>query len=203
MTYKSQSLKTAYVFLLHFFLFCHWFKWNDSNQSTLSRNSWTFIQTFLRLRNIPLNAKKFITPVLVYEMKYLLKCQYWNYQFCISLTLMAHLHKMLKTYNDKSVSSLKICSITMFTVNNIHIWWMQLSLYVSPNFQTYGVLTIKTSDLQRLVISVHMSFLQLNSIESVTTQFLWLIKLQVVLTRVVIKTLCLLHYYCIVYVKTN
>jgi len=49
---------------------------------------------------------------------------------------------------------------------------MQLSLYVSPNFQTYGVLTIKTSDLQRLVISVHMSFLQLNSIESVTTQFL-------------------------------
>jgi len=27
------------------------------------------------------NANKFITPVLVYEMKYLLKCQYWNCQF--------------------------------------------------------------------------------------------------------------------------
>jgi len=22
-----------------------------------------------------------VTPVLVYEMKYLLKCRYWNYQF--------------------------------------------------------------------------------------------------------------------------
>jgi len=29
----------------------------------------------------PFNAKKFITLVPVYEMKYLLKCQCWNSQF--------------------------------------------------------------------------------------------------------------------------
>jgi len=54
------------------------------------------------------HAMKFITLVLVYEMKYLLKCQYWNCQLVISLTLMAHMHKMLKAYNNVSVSWIKI-----------------------------------------------------------------------------------------------
>ena len=49
---------------------------------------------------------------------------------------------------------------------------MQLSLYASLHFQTCGILIVMTSNLQGLVISVHMSFLQLNDIESVTSQLL-------------------------------
>ena len=30
---------------------------------------------------ISLNANQFIAPVSLYEMKYILKCQYWNCQF--------------------------------------------------------------------------------------------------------------------------
>jgi len=44
----TESFKTAHEFLLDFFDFI-----TDLNQSTLTRNSWTFIQTYLRLRNIP------------------------------------------------------------------------------------------------------------------------------------------------------
>jgi len=40
-----------------------------------------------------------------------------------------------------------------------------------------------------------MSFLRLNDIESVTSQLLWLIKLQVVSSCVIIRTFCLLHWY--------
>jgi len=50
------------------------------NQLTLTRNSWTSFKLFC-VYAISLNANKFITPVLVYKMKYLLKCQYWNCQF--------------------------------------------------------------------------------------------------------------------------
>jgi len=42
--------------------------------------------------------------------------------------------------------------------------------------------------MQGLVISVHMPILQLNDIESVTSHSLWLIKIQVVLSCVVIRT---------------
>jgi len=46
-------------------------------------------------------------------------------------------------------------------------------LYLMPSlhFKTYGILT-QLLNLQGLVISVHMSFLQLNHIESVTSQLL-------------------------------
>jgi len=67
-------------------------------------------------------------------------------------------------------------------------------LYLMPSlhFKTYGILT-QLLNLQGLVISVHMSFLQLNHIESVTSQLLWLIKLHLILTCVVIIILWLLH----------
>ena len=105
--YKSQkALKLHKIFCL-FFLFYHRFKWNDLNQSILTRNSWTFIQIFCTY-TISLNANNFITPVPVYKMKYLLKCQYCNCQLVILLTLMAYTHQMLKTYNyHVSVSWIK------------------------------------------------------------------------------------------------
>ena len=78
--YKSQKASKPQMIFCLIFLFYHRFKWNDFYQSTLTRNTWTFIQTFLRLCNI-LTTNKFITPVPVYEMKYLLKYRYWNYQF--------------------------------------------------------------------------------------------------------------------------
>jgi len=49
---------------------------------------------------------------------------------------------------------------------------MQLSLYASLYFQACDGLTVMTSESQGLMISVHMSFLQLNDIESVTSQLL-------------------------------
>jgi len=48
---------------------------------------------------------------------------------------------------------------------------MQLSLYASLHFHTCRILTVMASE-SGLVISVHMQFLQLNDIESVTSQLL-------------------------------
>ena len=47
---------------------------------------------------------------------------------------------------------------------------MQHLLYASLHFQTCGILQLGLLNLQGLVFSVHMSFLQLNDIESVTSQ---------------------------------
>ena len=69
-----------------------------------------------------INVKKFITPILVYKIKYLSKCQYLNFQFSNLIELMAYMHKMSKTYNNMFHES-KICSLTMFTVNSLHTWW--------------------------------------------------------------------------------
>jgi len=44
------------------------------------------------------------------------------------------------------------------------------------------------------MISVHVSSLQLNHIESVTSQLLWLIKLQVVSTGVIIRSTLFAFY---------
>jgi len=49
---------------------------------------------------------------------------------------------------------------------------MQLSLYAILHFQTCGILQLRLLNLQGLMISVHMSFSQLNDIESVTSQLL-------------------------------
>jgi len=68
---------------------------------------------------------------------------------------------------------------------------MQLSLYASPHFQTCGILTVMTSESAR-VISVHMSFLQLNDMESVTSVAM-IDKTSSGLTCVIIRTLCILH----------
>jgi len=58
-------------------------------------------------------------------MKYLLKCQYWNCQLLISLTLIAYTHQML--YKSMMIIYLfhesKICSTTMFIVNSLHMSW--------------------------------------------------------------------------------
>jgi len=54
--------------------------------------------------------------------------------------------------------------------------------YASLHFQAGGILTFLR--LQILVISVHISFLQLVDIESVTSQLLWLIKLTLLLQLV-------------------
>jgi len=65
-----QNFKTAYDFLLELFDFI-----TDLNQSILTRNAKHRFKLFCAYA-IPVNANKFITPVPVYKMKYLLKCQY-------------------------------------------------------------------------------------------------------------------------------
>jgi len=52
----------------------------------------------------------------------------------------------------------------MFTVNSLHISWdlNATSLYASLHFQTCSILQLCLLNLQGLVISLHMSFLQLN-----------------------------------------
>jgi len=50
---KHKKLQNCVWFFAWFFWFYHWFKWNDLNQSTLTRNSSTFIQTFLCFCNVP------------------------------------------------------------------------------------------------------------------------------------------------------
>jgi len=51
---------------------------------------------------------------------------------------------------------------------------MQLSLYASLHFQTCGIRTVMTSESVRVsdFSPVHMSFLQLVDVESVTSQVL-------------------------------
>jgi len=69
----------------------------------------------------------------------------------------------------------KICSIAMFIVDSLHISWMlnptftlcQSTLLKLRHSNSYDFL-----NLQRLVTSVHMSFLQLNDMEFVTSQLL-------------------------------
>ena len=120
-----QSTESFKWFFAQLFLFYHWFKWNDLNQSTLTRNSWTLIQTFCAFA-ISLNANKFITPVPVYEMKYLLKCQFTETaSLVILLTLMTCMQNVKRLYIIiiYLFHWWNTCSITMFTVNSLHIWW--------------------------------------------------------------------------------
>ena len=65
---------------------------------------------------------------------------------------------------------------------------MQFSLYASLHFQIYGILTVMTPESAMVNNLVHMSFLQLNDIEPVTSQLVCLIKLQASLTCVIIRT---------------
>ena len=95
---NHRKLQNCMRYFAWFFWFHHWIKWNDLNQPTLARNAELSFNLFCTYA-IYLNASKFITPVPVYEMKYLSKCQYCNCQLVILLTLMAYTHQMLKTYN--------------------------------------------------------------------------------------------------------
>ena len=120
---NHRKLQNCIWFLLDFYIFYHWFKCNDLNQSILTKNSSTFIQIFCAYAT-SLNANKFITPVPVYKMKYLLKCQYWNCQLVILLTLMAYTHQMLNLWDNIYVSWIKtMWTMTMLIVNSLHISW--------------------------------------------------------------------------------
>ena len=71
-SYKSQQALKLHMIFVWFLSFYHWFKWNYLNQSTLTRNSWIFIQTFCTYAISLVAIHKFITPVPVYEMKSLI-----------------------------------------------------------------------------------------------------------------------------------
>ena len=135
MYHKNHTkLWTAYDFLLVFI--------TDFNEMIQINQSWpeiaelsfklfcAYAQSF--------DANKFITPVLVNKMKY------WNANIetvssVNSLTLMAHVHKMLKTYNNNISAS---CIKNMF-YNYVYSQQPSYLMEFKCNFHFMPIFTLK------------------------------------------------------------
>jgi len=129
---KSQkALKLHMIFCLIFLKFI-----TDWNQLTIIRNRWNIIPIFCAYAT-SLNTKKFITPVYKNEISIempILKLSI----IVISLTLMAHMHKMLRTYNNISVSWIK----NMF-YNHVYSQQPSYLMEFKCNFHLMPVFTFK------------------------------------------------------------
>jgi len=76
---------------------------------------------------------------------------------------MAYMHKMLKIHNsDMSVSWIKNMLYNYVFIqppSYLMEFKCNFHFYASLFFETYGILSVMTSESARLVISVHMLFL--------------------------------------------
>jgi len=93
----------------------------------------------------------------------------------ISLTVIAHMHRMLKTYKNNNISVSWIKNIFynyVYRKQPSCLMEFKCDFHCMPNytFKCMALYQLWLLNLKGVVILVHTSFLQLNDIESVTSQ---------------------------------